>query len=154
MYRNSEGYRDPTAGIALGRVMREQKKTTEKRSAGRHPKMVYVASRYAVDIPANTEAAVRGCRQVIAEGCMPVASHLLYPQMLDDGDPRERELGLSFGLALLRLCDEVWVFMRNNEISDGMRRKIEEAKRLGKRIHYREIAGGGKADEIPQGTDR
>jgi hypothetical protein len=26
-YRNSEGYSDPTAGAALGNVMREQKKT-------------------------------------------------------------------------------------------------------------------------------
>lgn len=136
MYRNSEGYRDPTAGMALGRVMREQKKMQEQRSASRHPKMVYVASRYAGDIPANIEAAVRCCRQVIGEGCMPVASHLLYPQMLDDDDPRERELGLSFGLALLRLCDEVWVY---GEPSPGMKQEITEASRLGKPIQYREV---------------
>ena len=136
MYRNSEGYRDPTAGMALGRVMREQKKMQEQRSASRHPKMVYVASRYAGDIPANTKAAVRCCRQVIAEGCVPVASHLLYPQMLDDDDPRERELGLSFGLALLRLCDEVWVY---GEPSPGMKQEITEASRLGKPIQYREV---------------
>ena len=136
MYRNSEGYRDPTAGMALGRVMREQKKMQEQRSASRHPKMVYVASRYAGDIPANIEAAVRCCRQVIAEGCMPIASHLLYPQMLDDDDPRERELGLSFGLALLRLCDEVWVY---GEPSPGMKQEITEASRLGKPIQYREV---------------
>ena len=74
--------------------------------------------------------------------------------MLDDENPKERLLGTMFGLALLACCDEVWVFMRNNEISDGMRREIEEAKRLGKRIHYQEIAGGGNADGIPQGTDR
>ena len=35
----------------------------------------------------------------------------------------------------------------------AMRVAYEEAKRLGKRIHYREIAGGGKADGIPQGAD-
>jgi hypothetical protein len=135
MYRNSEGYRDPTAGIALGRVMREQKRT-RRRCAVRHQKMVYVASRYAGDIPANIEAAVRCCRQVIAEGCMPIASHLLYPQMLDDDDPRERELGISFGLALLRLCDEVWVY---GEPSLGMKQEITEASRLGKPIQYREV---------------
>ena len=135
MYRNSEGYRDPTAGAALSRVMREHKRT-QRRRAVRHRKMVYVASRYAGDIPANTAAAVRCCRQVIAEGHMPVASHLLYPRMLNDADPMERELGLTFGLALLGLCDEVWVY---GEPSPGMEREILEAERLSKPVRYREV---------------
>lgn len=135
MYRNSEGYRDPTAGVALIRVMREHKRT-QRRRAVRQRKMVYVASRYAGDIPANKAAAVRCCRQVIAEGHMPVASHLLYPQLLNDNDPEERELGLTFGLALLGLCDEVWVY---GEPSPGMEREIEEAKQLGKPIQHREV---------------
>ena len=154
MYRNSEGYHDPTAGAAMSRVMKEYRQKQKQRYADRRRLKVYVASRYAGDIPANTEAAVRCCRQVIEEGRMPIASHLLYPQMLDDANPEERLLGTMFGLSLLGCCDEVWVFMRNNEISGGMRREIEEAKRLGKRIHYHEITGGGKADGIPQGTDR
>ena len=136
MYRNREGYHDPTAGEALGRVMREHKKTQRQREVRRRRKMVYVASRYAGDIPANTVAAVRCCQQVIREGCMPVASHLLYPQILDDSNPKERVLGLSFGLALLGLCDEVWVY---GEPSPGMEREIEEAKRLGEPIQYREV---------------
>jgi SRSO17 transposase len=136
MYRNNEGYRDPTAGEALGRVMRKQKETQKKRDAGKGRKMVYVASRYAGDIPANKEAAVRCCRQVVREGYMPVASHLLYPQILDDSNPRERELGLAFGLALLGLCDEVWVY---GEPSPGMEREIQEAKRLRKPVMHREV---------------
>ena len=36
-----------------------------------------------------------------------------------------------FGLALLALCDEVWIFTENGEISSGMKREIEEARRLG-----------------------
>ena len=136
MYRNSEGYHDPTAGMALARVMREQKKAQKERNTRKHQKMVYVASRYAGDIPANTEAAVRCCRQVIAEGGMPVASHLLYPQILCDDDPAERRMGLAFGLALLRLCDEIWVF---GEPSPGMRQEITEARRLGKPVRYREV---------------
>ena len=135
MYRNSEGYRDPTAGVALSRVMREHNRT-HRRCAVRHRKMVYVASRYAGDIPANTAAAVRCCRQVIDEGFMPIASHLLYPQMLKDDDPEERELGLAFGLALLGMCDEVWVY---GEPSPGMNHEIQEAKRLGKPVRYREV---------------
>ena len=64
---------------------------------------------------------------------MPIASHLLYPQILDDNKPAERELGLSFGLALLQMCDEVWVF---GKVTKGMAGEIEEAKRLKKQIRY------------------
>ena len=64
---------------------------------------------------------------------MPIASHLLYPQMLDDSDVEEREMGLMFGLALLRMCDEVWVF---GEISRGMAEEIKEAKERKKTLRY------------------
>ena len=40
-----------------------------------------------------------------------------------------------FGLALLGLCDEVWVF---GDISSGMAAEIEEAKRLHKPVVYKE----------------
>lgn len=136
MYRNSEGYRDPTAGAAMSRVMKEYRQKQKQRYADRRRLKVYVASRYTGDIPANTEAAVRCCRQVIQEGRMPIASHLLYPQMLNDSDPKERELGLDFGLALLACCDEVWVF---GKPSSGMEQEIAEAKRLNKPIQYREV---------------
>jgi hypothetical protein len=70
---------------------------------------------------------------VIDAGYMPIASHLLYPQILNDNDPAERNMGLMFGLALLKLCDEVWVF---GSISSGMAQEIEEAKRLNKKVTY------------------
>ena len=68
---------------------------------------------------------------------MPIASHLLYPQMLDDNNPDEREMGLMFGLALLAVCDEIWVF---GEVSARVAREVAEAKRLKKRIRYFEEA--------------
>lgn len=96
-------------------------------------KKIYVASRYAGDVEANVAAAITYCRRVISEGHMPIASHLLYPQMLNDNDPHERELGLAFGLVLLQMCDEMWVF---GTISSGVAQEIEEAKRLEKPIRY------------------
>lgn len=133
MFRNKEGYADPTAGLAMSRIMKEYRQQQKKRYADKNRRKVYVASRYAGDTGRNTAAAIAYCRRVIDEGYMPVASHLLYPQMLCDADPEERELGLSFGLALLRMCDEVWVF---GEVSSGMAQEIEEAKRLKKQIRY------------------
>ena len=98
-------------------------------------KKVYVASRYAGNVEENTAAALDYCRYVINENCIPVASHILYAAfgMLNDASETERELGLMFGLSLLAVCDEVWVF---GEISTGMQQEITEAKRLGKRVRY------------------
>lgn len=95
---------------------------------------VYVVSRYAGDVAANIQAAIRFCRFVIDQERMPIASHLLYPQILNDNDPAERERGLQFGLQLLELCDEVWVFGKQH--SAGMIQEIETAARLGIPTRY------------------
>ena len=135
MFKNSEGYADPTAGAAMSKIMKEYRQQQKKRYADRNRKKIYVASRYAGDVDANVKAAIGYCRLVIDRGYMPIASHLLYPQILHDDDPAERELGMLFGLALLRDCDEVWVF---GEVSPGVAREIEEAKQLHKRIRFME----------------
>ena len=95
-------------------------------------KIVYVCSPYAGETPeairANVEMAKQHCRYVIERGCQPVAAHLLYPRILNDNTPGERELGLVFALQLLRFCDELWRF--GDHISLGMAREIELATRL------------------------
>ena len=138
MYRNSEGYADPTAGAAIGKVMKEYR--LERREIWRRqtelkerPK-VYIVSRYAGDVENNVKAAIRYCRFAINKNKMPIAAHLLYPQIVDDNDPAEREIGTMYGLALLALCDEVWCF--GKILSAGMEQEIKEAKRLGKPIKY------------------
>ncbi len=133
MYRNSEGYADPTAGAAMRQMMKEYRQRQKQHYADKNRRKVYVASRYAGDVDTNVKNAIRYCRLVIDRGYMPIASHLLYPRILRDDDPVERELGMLFGLALLRDCDEVWVF---GEVSPGVAREIEEAKRLQKRIRF------------------
>ncbi len=138
MYKNSEGYADPTAGSAMSRIMKEYRQQQKKRYADKNRRKVYVASKYAGDVDVNVAATITYCRRVINAGYMPVASHLLYPQILNDSDPKERDLGLLFGLALLRMCDEVWVF---GTVSPGVAQEVEEAKRLKKQIRYFEEAG-------------
>lgn len=137
-YRNGEGYSDPTAGKALSNVMREykerQKAIWQRQHEIKTRPRVYIVSPYAGDIDANKRFAIRCCRYAIDRLRIPVASHLLFPQMLDDDSSDERELGLLFGLALLSSCQEVWVF--GNQISPGMEQEIREAKRLKKRIRY------------------
>lgn len=90
--------------------------------------------RRAVNHPfiANLEAATM---VVIADILyMPIASHLLYPQILNDSDPAERELGLMFGIALLAKCNEVWCF--GDERSAGMLQEIKMALKLKKQLRF------------------
>lgn len=136
MYRNSEGYSDPTAGQTKSRMMKEYKEKQKQRYAEKNRRKVYVASPYAGDVESNLRSAIRYCREVIDAGFMPVASHLMYPSVLNDNNPAEHDLGLMFGLALLALCDEVWVF---GPTSSGMQQKINEAKCLKKEIVYKEV---------------
>ncbi len=139
MYKNREGYSDPTAGAAVGNMMKEyrqaRKRVWQRQNEMKNRKKVYVASRYAGNTAKNTAAALDYCRYVIQKNCIPVASHILYAAsgMLNDSSEEERELGLMFGLALLAVCDEVWVF---GEVSSGMQQEIIEAKKLGKNVRY------------------
>ena len=82
MYKNSEGYADPTAGSAMSQIMKEYRQKQKKRYADKNRRKIYVASKYAGDVDANVTAAITYCRRVIDEGYMPVASHLLYPQII------------------------------------------------------------------------
>ena len=92
-------------------------------------KLVYIASPYTGDVQSNTEAAKGYCRAALEEGAIPISTHLLYPQFLEDSDPAERNLGLRAGLELLARCDELWVC--GPEISPGMAREIQFARGLG-----------------------
>jgi len=92
-------------------------------------KLIYVASPYAGDIEKNIELAKRACRHVMNEGHAFFTPHLLYPQVLNDENPAERQVGLSMGLAVLPHCDELWCF--GSRISQGMQLEIEEADRQG-----------------------
>lgn len=138
MYKNSEGYADPTAGVALGRVMKEYRKERReiwrKQTELKERTKVYIVSRYAGDVETNVASAIRYCRFAIDKKKMPIAAHLLYPQIVDDNNPDEREIGTMYGLALLALCDEIWCF--GETLSAGMEQEIKEAKRLGKPIKY------------------
>lgn len=96
--------------------------------------MIYIASPYAGDIAGNTQFAIQCCQFAIQRGYTPVASHLIYPQILDDTIPEQRELGLTLGYHLLAACSEMWVC--GERISDGMAKEIHHAERLGINIRY------------------
>lgn len=92
-------------------------------------KLIFIASPYKGDIEKNIEYAKQACRYVLNEGNAFFCPHLLYPQILDDNNPEERELGISLGKEVLAKCDELWAFGDN--ISSGMFEEIEFARERG-----------------------
>ena len=125
---NSEGYYDPTAYEAMTVIEKEERALRAFRP------IVYICSPYAGAVDGNIAAAQRYSRFAVDKGYIPVAPHLLFPQFLDDNKPKERELGLLFGNAILSKCAEMWVF--GDRISEGMEAEIKRATWKGHRIRY------------------
>lgn len=125
---NSEGYYDPTAYEAMSTVEKEERALRAFRP------IVYICSPYAGEIEKNVKAAQEYSRFAVEKGYIPIAPHLLFPQFLNDANPKERQLGLFFGNALMSKCSEVWVF--GNRISAGMEAEISRAKWKNYRLRY------------------
>lgn len=105
-------------------------------------KLVYICSPFAGDIENNLRFARAACRYAADQGCAPIAVHMMYPQIIDDSVPAEREAGIQMGLRVLASC-EVWVC--GEQISHGMSCEIAEAELLGiniRNISTEQIKGG------------
>lgn len=125
---NAERYYDPTAYEALSAIEKEEKALRAFRP------IVYICSPYAGDVEKNVEAAQKYSRFAVDKGYIPIAPHLLFPQFLNDRNPKERQLGLFFGNALMSKCSEVWVF--GSRISAGMEDEIKRARWKNYRLRY------------------
>jgi len=98
-------------------------------------KLIFVSSRLRGDMENNMKLAECLCRIVALRGFIPIAPHIIFTRFLDDRNVNERELGLTCGLELLKLCEEIWVFSFDG-ISQGMQLEIDSAKEMGKTIKY------------------
>ena len=125
---NSEGYYDPTAYEVMPTVEKEERALRAFRP------IVYICSPYDGEIEKNVMAAQEYSRFAVEKGYIPIAPHLLFPQFLNDANPKERQLGLFFGNALMSKCSEVWVF--GSRISAGMEAEINRAKWKNYRLRY------------------
>ena len=97
--------------------------------------MIYVCSPYKGDTEKNTEYARQCCKRVLHDtDDMPIAPHIYFTQFMDDDNPAERAKGIGFGLELLELCKELWVF--GDKTSSGMCAEILHAKLHGIPIKY------------------
>jgi hypothetical protein len=74
----------------------------------------------------------------LRKGESPLASHLLWPGILDDANPEERAAGIAAGLAWGSWADATVVY-QDLGISTGMQIGIDRAIREGRTIEYRRL---------------
>lgn len=111
-----------------------------------HKPIVIIESPYAAATTFERErndrylrAAIRNC---LERGEAPFASHAIYtlPDVLDDTDPVERELGITAGFAFRRVADRTVVY-QDLGISPGMQRGIDQALEF-HAVDYRWLPAG------------
>lgn len=95
-------------------------------------RLIYICSPLRGDIEKNIQKAQGYCREAVEfwPDVIPIAPHVYCTQFLDDTIPQEREAGMELGIALLDMCDELWVYGIDNP-SEGMKKEIDYAKEHG-----------------------
>lgn len=109
---------------------------------------VIIESPYAGDISLNRAYAQACLRDSLSRGEAPIASHLLYPQVLDEHVEAERRWGIEAGLAWMAEADLV-VLYEDFGRSRGMLNALCEAQRLCKRTEVRYLLGPKQTDSSP-----
>lgn len=112
-------------------------------------KFVYICSPCRGDMEKNIIKAQGYCREAVElyPDVVPIAPHVYCTQFLDDTNTDERAVGMEIGIALLDMCDEIWVYGIENP-SEGMQREIEYATEHG--ITVRDATEIYKAVELPE----
>jgi hypothetical protein len=92
--------------------------------------IVIVESPFAGEIETNRRYAIEACADCFRRNETPFASHLLYPQILDEHSKSDREKGIVAGYAFWPLASKI-VFYVDNGWSPGMKRARQRAENLG-----------------------
>ena len=101
-------------------------------------KRVIVESPYRGDVLRNSAYRDRCIMDCLNRGESPIASHRMFPGILNDDDPKQRELGIEAGLAWIPVADLLALYV-DLGISDGMENAMSRARKCGVKIEKREI---------------
>jgi hypothetical protein len=99
---------------------------------------VILESPYAGDVDRNVAYARRALLDSLKRGESPLASHLIYTQVLDDLVAEQRTLGLSAGHAWISVAEAMVCYV-DHGVSRGMQAAIEAAEHAGIPVERRTI---------------
>lgn len=105
-------------------------------------KIVFVSSplrgKTAAEFKENMNRAISYCKwAMLKKNVVPIAPHVIFTRWLDDNDFDEQQMGLEAGFDLLKVCEEVWVFIEDkNSVSSGMKMELVLSKKLGKKVKF------------------
>ena len=102
-------------------------------------KLVIVESPYAGDVERNVQYARSAMLDCLIRGEAPLASHLLYTQVLDDAAPESRRMGIEAGLAWGWHAHATVVYT-DLGVTPGMQQGVERANQQGRMVVTRSIA--------------
>jgi len=101
-------------------------------------KRVVVVSPYAGDVERNLRYAKAALSDSLSRGEAPFASHLLYPQVLDDLDPAQRHQAMEAARRWIAAADTVVVYEDLGE-SAGMTAEMDFAMLLDIEVVWRTL---------------
>jgi hypothetical protein len=102
--------------------------------------LVVIESPYAGNVEVNMRYLRSAMRDCIERGESPYASHglLTQPGVLNDDDPREREIGIVAGFAWRSVAEKTVVYI-DRGITRGMQYGIDHANAAGRPIEFRSM---------------
>lgn len=101
---------------------------------------VYIASPYSGDVARNVAYAKAAMLDAIKRFESPIVPHLLYPEVLDDTDPKQRVIGLELAMAWIEpRTIRYLVAYEDYGVSQGMSRELHHAQSVGVDIVRRKI---------------
>lgn len=86
-------------------------------------------------------------RDSLLRGEAPFASHLLYPEVLNDRILSDRELGLRAGFAWAYVADKIVVY-EDRGLTEGMKLGLDQHEANDKKITFRRLPKGVLTDAI------
>lgn len=95
-------------------------------------RLIYVGSPYSGNVQENIEINKSYCRDIIAEGLLPMSPHCALAFLDED---TERETALKFCKNLIDICDEVRLYIEFGK-SEGMKMEEAYARERGKLVVF------------------
>lgn len=110
-------------------------------------KLVVIESPFAGQVVENVAYAKAAMLDCLARGEAPYASHLLFPQVLDDLVPAERRNGIDAGLAWASRA-HLSAFYVDRGVSRGMEGALEWCLRHARPFSFRTLTGDDGALDL------